>query len=75
MAHCIDTGLSATPQRSSIANPELAPGKYRIQKTANPLKAAFESVRLLRPESVRKQSREIYFVAKGLKTPAAGSTP
>ena len=31
------------------------------------LKAEFDSVRLLRPESTRKHSREIFFVAKGKK--------
>ncbi len=33
------------------------------------VKAAFQNVRLLRPESTRKASREIYFVAKALKQP------
>ena len=33
------------------------------------VKAAFQNVRLLRPESTRKQSREIYFVARALKQP------
>ena len=31
------------------------------------LKAAFTSVKLLRPESTRKQSREIFFIGKGFK--------
>jgi 23S rRNA (uridine2552-2'-O)-methyltransferase len=31
------------------------------------LKAEFQSVRLLRPESTRKHSREIFFIAKGFK--------
>ncbi|MBI4403231.1 MAG: hypothetical protein HY537_03680, partial [Deltaproteobacteria bacterium] len=33
------------------------------------LKAHFEYLRLLRPESTRKKSREIYFVAKGFRVP------
>ncbi len=31
------------------------------------VKATFQSVRLLRPESTRKQSKEIFFIGKGLK--------
>lgn len=31
------------------------------------LKSAFSSVKLLRPESTRKHSREIFFIAKGFK--------
>ncbi|NBT59699.1 RlmE family RNA methyltransferase [bacterium] len=33
------------------------------------LRASFEQVRVIRPESTRKHSREIFFVAKGFKKP------
>lgn len=33
------------------------------------LREAFESVSLLRPESTRKHSREIFFIAKGFRVP------
>jgi 23S rRNA (uridine2552-2'-O)-methyltransferase len=31
------------------------------------LRSSFEQVRILRPESTRKHSREVFFVAKGFK--------
>lgn len=33
------------------------------------VKAEFDSVRLLRPESTRKHSREVFFIGKGFKKP------
>jgi 23S rRNA (uridine2552-2'-O)-methyltransferase len=39
------------------------------------LKQEFQSVKLLRPESTRKRSREIYFIASGFRRPTPKTAP